>query len=79
MTWIYSNGTLAKGFAPEYQMDATAYIAGAEFGSLPTEGIPTGIKAFVVDWADLDSATQSTIGGEVLIFNDVAKKWQPQQ
>ena len=78
MTWIYDNGTISKGFTPEYQSDATVYFEGSEFAQLPKDGVPTGIKGYVVDWANLDSSTQSAIGSQLLMFAAKAKAWLPQ-
>lgn len=78
MTWIYDTGTISKGFAPEYQTNATCYFCGSEFSQLPIANIPTGITGYIVDWESLDASTQTTIGSKLLMFDDIAKVWRPQ-
>jgi hypothetical protein len=78
MRWIYADGTIGNEFHPEYQSNATAFLPGAEFGQLPTAEIPTGIAAYIVDWQNLDAATQGSIGGQLLVFDEAAGKWQAQ-
>lgn len=78
ITWIYdSQKTMhhqRDGLCGE---DVTGFCLGADVAELPTD-VPNAAKVYVMDWAQLDSAGQSAVGSQLLIFDADGKRWLAQ-
>ena len=75
MTYEYSKETV-------YSVDQgvtlspiiTVMMEGSEFTQAPTD-LPNGSRLYILDWATLDSGTQSAIGSQVLLWAEKSRKW----
>ncbi len=78
ITWIYDSQKtmhhMEDGLSGE---DITGFCLGADVAVLPADK-PNATKIYVMDWFELDSATQAEIGNQILLFDGEGKRWLPQ-
>lgn len=53
----------------------TVMLTAADFLSKAPMNQHNGARAYIMDWKELDSATQSRIGSRTLIFDKENKRW----
>lgn len=70
-TYNYDNG-------PKSSPVTTVMFEGSEWEELKNKtDLPGGATAFCIDYKELDAGLQSEIGGKVLVFAPIKKKWCP--
>lgn len=75
MTYEYSKDTVySVDLGATLSPVITVMMEGSEFSRAPTN-LPNGSRLYIIDWSDLDSAAQSAIGSQVLIWAEKRRKW----
>lgn len=78
ITWIYdSQKTMRHQGDALNGEDITGYCIAADMVEPPTD-VPNAAKMFIMDWQQLDSAAQSGIGSQLLMYDAEGKRWLPQ-
>ena len=53
----------------------TVMLTGADFLAGAPTNVHNGARAYIIDWKELDDATQSSIGSQILICDKSGKRW----
>ena len=68
-TYNYDNG-------PKSSPVTTVMFEGSEWEELKAKtDLPGGTAALCIDYAELDSSLKNEIGGKVLVYAPIKKKW----
>ncbi len=56
----------------------TVMLTGADFLAKAPMNQHNAARAYIIDWYELDSSTQSQIGSQILMFDKENKRWRRQ-
>ena len=79
ISYEYSTNTVYTYAPGENTKPATTvYMTAAEFLSNPPTNVHNAARGYIIDWKDLDTATQEQIGSQLHLFDKSAMKWRKQ-